>query len=259
MIDLEVVIPPENFATNRKDAWWIPPISLGVSFFLFAVYSLAVTIFDFNAGIHTFGNLVGTHYNSPFYGPEPWFSWPAFLPFAFFTLWAPFGFRGTCYYMRRVYYRSFFAGPPACAVDGLSKFKGKYKGESKLPWVLNNFHRYFMYLAVILALYHWYEAIHSFVFIGASGNEFGMGIGTILAVLDATTLTLYVSTCHAFRHMMAGRINRQGKISAPIAKFLDKLNPYHGRFFWLSLTTVWIWDIYVRLMGHGILDVVRLF
>ena len=70
------------------------------------------------------------HYLSPFYSPElfgdsphAWFGpkpawWPGWLPFspALLILWAPGGFRFTCYYYRGAYYKAFWADPPSCAV-----------------------------------------------------------------------------------------------------------------------------------------------
>src|SRR6516164_3500107 len=69
-------------------------------------------------------------YLSPFYSPElfgasphSWFGpqpgwWPGWLPFspALLILWAPGGFRVTCYYYRGSYYKAFWADPPACTV-----------------------------------------------------------------------------------------------------------------------------------------------
>ena len=44
--------------------------------------------------------------------------WPAFLPFsaAMLILWAPGGFRFTCYYYRGAYYKAFWADPVSCTV-----------------------------------------------------------------------------------------------------------------------------------------------
>lgn len=264
MIELQVV--DKNFNNTRKDTWWVEPVVFGVTFILFATYSLAVVIFDFDSGVAArSANLAGTNYNSPFYGPNPdkifgsgW--WPAVLPFAFFTLWAPFGFRGTCYYMRRVYYRSIFPlitsqGPPACAVDGLNTFKGKYKGETSFPWFLNNFHRYFLYAAIALGIFHWYEAFHAMWFDGS----LGLGVGTILAFVDAIFLTLYITSCHAFRHLLGGGVDKQGTTTNKIWSFISGLNINHGRWFWYSLTSIWVWDIYLRLVSHGIITDLRLF
>ena len=52
----------------------------------------------------------------------------------------PAGFRLTCYYYRKAYYRAFWQSPPACAVsDG----HGRYTGETRFPLILQNLHRYF--------------------------------------------------------------------------------------------------------------------
>jgi hypothetical protein len=40
---------------------------------------------------------------------------------AMLILWAPRGFRVTCYYYRGAYYKAFWADPPSCAVGELRK------------------------------------------------------------------------------------------------------------------------------------------
>src|ERR1700733_13665795 len=49
---------------------------------------------------------------SPFYSPDLK-SWGLHIPFtyAFFVIWVPLGFRLTCYYYRKAYYRAFFLAP----------------------------------------------------------------------------------------------------------------------------------------------------
>ena len=78
---------------------------------------------------------------------------------AFFAIWGPVGFRATCYYYRRSYYRSYFLSPPACAVGDLTK---KYSGEDRLPLILQNAHRFFMYVALIFVPLLWIGAIRGF-------------------------------------------------------------------------------------------------
>ena len=86
-------------------------------------------------------------YLSPLFSPLiapawlPWFISPGLL-----ILWIPLGFRATCYYYRKAYYRFYFADPPGCAV-GEPTVHGRYAMETKLPFLLQNFHRYFLYLA----------------------------------------------------------------------------------------------------------------
>ena len=45
---------------------------------------------------------------------------------AVLILWAPGGFRLTCYYYRKAYYRAYFMDPPACAVG---EPRNGYRGE----------------------------------------------------------------------------------------------------------------------------------
>lgn len=108
--------------TLRTDMWWVQTLAVFLGFSAFIVYA-------------TWAAFQGDHYHfgpylSPFYSPEvfggsahSWFGprpgwWPLWLPFspAFFILWAPGGFRLTCYYYRGAYYKSFWADPPNCSV-----------------------------------------------------------------------------------------------------------------------------------------------
>ena len=68
--------------------------------------------------------------------------WP--LSPALLVLPFPLGFRLTCYYYRKAYYRSFWWAPPACAVPDA---RPRYTGETRFPLILQNIHRYFFYLA----------------------------------------------------------------------------------------------------------------
>ena len=93
----------------------------------------------------------GAHYVSPISSPGPnaipsdiLSFWP--LPATLLFIWAPLGFRGTCYYGRRVFYRSLLANPAGCAVDKPIK---SYNGENALPFIIMNSHRYFLYLAIM--------------------------------------------------------------------------------------------------------------
>src|SRR6185312_12620927 len=134
------------------DTWWAFPLLVIVVFGGFVIYS---TWAAFQNAHYTFGN-----YLSPFYSPEifgdsghAWFGpkpgwWPGFIPFspALLILWAPGGFRFTCYYYRGAYYKAFWADPPSCAVGEPRK---SYWGENSFPLIFQNIHRYFLYLALI--------------------------------------------------------------------------------------------------------------
>ncbi len=153
--------------TRRRDLWWVQPIVVLVGLSAFIIYS-------------TWAAFQGEHYThgpylSPFYSPElfgnsehAWFGgvpswWPGFLPYspAFLILWAPAGFRVTCYYYRGAYYKAFWADPPNCAVGEPRK---NYIGESNWPLRIQNIHRYFMYIAVLFIGVLTWDAIKSFRF-----------------------------------------------------------------------------------------------
>ena len=72
-----------------------------------------------------------------------------------FILWMPGGFRLTCYYYRKAYYRAFFLDPPACAVG---EPRDQYKGETQLL-LFQNIHRYFLYVALVFIVILGYDAI----------------------------------------------------------------------------------------------------
>ena len=56
------------------------------------------------------------------------------------------GFRLTCYYYRKAYYRAFWRAPAACAVR---EPHAKYTGETRFPLILQNVHRYFFWIALV--------------------------------------------------------------------------------------------------------------
>ena len=153
MTPTETTFPKRAFgATMRRDTWWIQPLLVFLGLGTFVVYSTWAAL----QGEHYFSG----PYLSPFYspeifghsphsllGPKPGW-WPGWLPFspALLVLWAPGLFRLTCYYYRGAYYKSFWADPPACAVGEPRKL---YLGEQSFPLIMQNVHRYFLYLALI--------------------------------------------------------------------------------------------------------------
>ena len=116
-------IAPRSFGeTMRTDAWWILPLVTIAVFGSFIVYSTWAAM---QGNHYHFGNYLSPFYSPELFGDSPhaWFGpkpgwWPNLLPFspAMLILWAPGGFRFTCYYYRGAYYKAFWADPPGCAV-----------------------------------------------------------------------------------------------------------------------------------------------
>ena len=113
-------------------------------------------------------------------------------------LGAPLGFRGTCYYYRKAYYRAFFADPMACAV-GEPRGSG-YAGEASFPFVLQNIHRYLIYLAIPILFFLWWDIVRAFTFDG----HFGIGVGS-LVLLASNTLLTHVHVLVPFDSPSGGR------------------------------------------------------
>ncbi len=253
--------------TMRKDNWWVAPLLTFIGLGGFVVYSTWAA-FQGNNYLFTGG---GANYISPFYSPELFGSvhsffgakpaWiPAWLPFspALLILWAPGGFRFTCYYYRGAYYKSMWADPPACAVG---EPRHSYRGERKFPLILQNIHRYFLYLALIFLFFLAHDAWKAMWFAGADGKEhFGVGVGTIVLTANFFCLSAYTLSCHSLRHLVGGVYDVLS--NKPIRKAaygcVSGLNKRHMLYAWISLFVVGFSDIYVRLCSMGILTDWRL-
>jgi hypothetical protein len=245
-----------QFRTLRKDAWWVEPLLVVVVLGGFGVYA-------------TWAALQNAHYYvapylSPFYSPclaencthvsIPLIgSWWNLSP-AFLILWIPGGFRATCYYYRKAYYRSFFQSPPACAVRDAAK---SYSGETRFPFLLQNFHRYFFWLSLLILAFLWWDALLAFMF----PDGFGMGIGTIVLLVNASLLSLYSFSCHSCRHLCGGHLDsfHSSPTKYKAWSVITRLNERHMQFAWVSLIWVALTDVYVRLLSMGVIHDVRFF
>lgn len=256
--------------TSRKDAWWLQPAATFAGLMAFVVYSTWAAF----QGNHYWLEAGGADYLSPFYSPEifgnsphsvfgplpDWLAklWPSFIPFspALLILWAPGGFRFTCYYYRGAYYKAFWGDPASCAV-GEPGFRGKkYRGENSFPLLIQNVHRYFLYIAIaFIGLLLW-DAFKAFWFMGADGKRhFGIGVGSLVLLINPILLGGYTMGCHSLRHLIGGKKDcvtnctaaRQGAYAG-----VSCLNRKHMLFAWMSLFWVGFTDGYVRLCSHGI-------
>jgi hypothetical protein len=54
-------------------------------------------------------------------------------------------------------------GSPACAIAE-PKFRHHYNGERGFPLILNNFHRFFLYLALIVLAFLWVDTVRAFYY-----------------------------------------------------------------------------------------------
>jgi hypothetical protein len=168
-------------------------------------------------------------------------------------LWAPGGFRFTCYYYRGAYYKAFWADPPSCTVGEPRK---SYWGERSFPLIIQNIHRYFLYLALIFIVILAFDAYRAMWFDG----HFGIGVGTLVMIVNPILLGSYTLGCHSLRHLIGGRLDEMSK--KPLRKScydcVSTLNRKHMLYAWMSLFWVGFTDVYIRLCAMGIWHDVRI-
>ncbi len=253
MSSIDVPLQRGQFGqTARRDLWWVQPVVVFLGFATFIVYS-------------TWAAMQGAHYRfgpylSPFYSPElfsesghdTWFgktpAWmPVWITAAMLILWAPGGFRFTCYYYRGAYYKAFWADPPSCTVGEPRK---TYLGERSFPLIIQNIHRYFLYIALIFIALLAHDAWKAMWFDG----RFGIHVGTLVLLTNTVLLSCYTLGCHSLRHLVGGMLDRLS--GRPVRKAtydcVSCLNRRHMLFAWCSLFSVGFADLYVRLCSMGI-------
>jgi len=227
---------------------------------LFGAYALFAAI----QGRHYLYSSGGARYLSPFYSPDLKGLFGVHVPFsfAFLVLWGPLGLRVSCYYYRKAYYRSFFLSPPACAVPGPRR---RYRGEATFPLVLQNLHRYFLYAATIVLGFLWYDAGRAFVFRSGSGSlEAGLGVGSLVLLANVLALTAFTFGCNSARHLVGGKLDcfscsRSAQVRHRLWLGVTTLNVRHRDWAWISLFTVALADLYVRLAAYGVFHDPRIF
>jgi len=245
--------------TARREFWWLQPLSVFLGLSAFIVYA---TWAAFQGDHFEYGPYLSPFYSPLLFGDSPhaWFGpnptwWPTAIPFsaALLILWAPGGFRFTCYYYRGAYYKSFWADPPACTVGEPRK---TYLGERSFPLVLQNIHRYFLYLGILFIGILTFDAIKAFRFAdpATGATHFGIGLGSLLLTLNTILLAGYTFSCHSLRHLIGG--GRDEISTSPLRwscySCVSGLNSRHQLFAWCSLFSVGFADLYVRLCSMGI-------
>jgi hypothetical protein len=172
---------------------------------------------------------------------------PVWVTGALLILWAPGGFRVTCYYYRGAYYKAFWADPPSCTVG---EPRNTYLGERSFPLILQNVHRYFLYLALVFLVILARDVWDASWFDG----RFGVGVGTLVLLTNLVLLSSYTLGCHSLRHLVGGLRDRLA--GAPARKrvydCVSCLNRRHMLFAWCSLFSVAFSDLYVRMCSMGI-------
>jgi hypothetical protein len=236
--------------TLRTDRWWLPPLATFAGLLLISIYAAVRTFMGDYYWVDEYRYLTPMYSpclteeclpNAAHFGrllPElPGFLTPPVIIIPFLL-----GFRVTCYYYRKAYYRAAWMSPPACAV---AEPHTKYTGETRFPLIAQNLHRYFFYAASLLLLINIYDAVFAF--------STGIGLGNIVLLVNVGLLGAYTLSCHSCRHIAGGRLKHFSK--HPVRYWawtqISKLNARHMQLAWASLIFVCVTDLYVALVASG--------
>jgi hypothetical protein len=229
--------------TLRKDPWWRQP---AIVVTLLSIWVLYATVRVFMGHYYW---VPAYHYLTPFYSPcingecvpgssslGHWFpAVPPIIPYAVISLPFVLGFRLTCYYYRRAYYRAFW-----------------------FPLIMQNLHRYFFYAAILISILNTFDAVDAFH--GKDGGA-GFGLGSLIIVVNVVLLWGYTLSCHSCRHITGGRLKNFSK--HPVRYWawtqISKLNAKHMQLAWTTLGTLMLTDLYVMLVASGAISDLRFF
>jgi hypothetical protein len=248
--------------TLRTDNWRKAPTVTFILLSAWVLYALVRTVWQ--AAYFA----PGEHYLSPFYSPcvtascdsgardfGTWFGhFPPVIPFAIVTLPFLLGFRLTCYYYRKAYYRAFWASPQACGVAEPHK---KYTGETRFPLIMQNLHRYFWVAAGVISIINSWDVIQAF---RPEGHSFGFGLGTIIMLINVVLLWAYTLSCHSCRHIVGGKLRSFSRhpLRYKAWTLVSKMNAKHMELAWTTLTTLALTDAYIALVASGTISDLRI-
>ena len=189
--------------TSRRDAWWATPLAVFVGLSAFVGYA---TWAAFQGDHYTYGPYLSPFYSPELFGDSPhaWFgpkpaAWPAWLPFSPALLILPFPglFRFTCYYYRGAYYKAFWADPPSCAVG---EPRTRYRGEHSFPLILQNAHRFFMWVALVFIAFLVYDLVLVFPYLAMFDSAYSDHRPSLIAYLTVIVSSGLFSVYYLFIH-----------------------------------------------------------
>ena len=288
MAQVTLPVRQEGFGkTSRRDAWWLGPLLTVLGLLAFVIYATGIIFwvpgyFEIRQNSEDFfreGNRVLSPYLAPFsspliydeISPHAWIHaarpswWPSWFPFssAMLILVFPAGFRFTCYYYRKAYYRAFWADPPACAVGEPRK---SYWGENHWPLLFQNIHRYFLYAALIFVVFLSWDVLMALRWPTAwdargtpTAYGFGIGLGTLLMLVNVILIAGFTFGCNSLRHLVGGRLDcfscrnnvAQTRGGYEVWRVVSWFNERHMLWAWVSLFSVGFTDFYIRMCAAG--------
>ena len=126
--------------------------------------------------------------------------------------------------------------------------------------ILQNLHRYFFYLAVLVLAVLWWDALYALL---PNFQWKGFTLLNLIMLANVMLLSGYTFGCHAYRHLVGGKLDC---FSCPSAQprykmwqFVSKLNEHHMGWAWFSLFSVAFTDFAIRQVASGALPNIGFF
>ena len=88
-------------------------------------------------------------------------------------------------------------------------------------------------------------------------RAFGVGLGTLVMLVNVILLASYTFGCHSLRHLVGGQVDcfscaRGGQARYRLWRGVSVLNRHHMLWAWCSLFSVGFSDLYVRMCSMGV-------
>jgi hypothetical protein len=157
------------------------------------------------------------------------------------------------YYYRWAYYRALWRAPTACAVRGSH---ASYTGEIRFPLIMQNLHRFFFYLVILISVLNTYDVMQAF---RVPDGSFGFGLGTVIMLINVVLLWAYTLYCHSCRHITGGRLKHFSKhpVRYRIWTQVSRLNTRHIQLTWATLGARTLTELYIMLVASGTIGDLR--
>ena len=111
-----------------------------------------------------------------------------------------------------------------------------------------------LYLAIIILSMKYYDVVHTMQFSGS----WGLSVGTFVLAIESFLLTMYVISCHAFRHLVGGSLKQwRGGASSIAGRISDSLVVIMFITIY-GFGHLWPWfflgDLFVMAVAEGLIS-----
>ena len=120
-----------------------------------------------------------------------------------------------------------------------------------------------LFISVFVLIILGVDAWQAMWFAGAAAGQvsFGIGLGTLVLIVNVVLLSGYLFGCHSMRHVVGGCSDSLSRAPLGLTAYncVSCLNRRHMVWAWTSLFSVGFADLYVRLCSMGVWSDLRIF